>query len=215
MITFAPPQKSFIANTPEANTQSLANYLLTDDLHKAKNISGSNMRKVLESFSFEITRAEQKLEELVNQYYPEDTINLIEEWERALSIPDECFKVRDSTTIEFRRKQVIAKLALMNLTTTQDFIDLAEFFDVTVRITSAEALAQVFPYTFPFEFPVGGSEALFIMVVQFIGIPEPQNLFPLTFPAKFDEDALVNLILCLFEKLKPAPVMIVSEFISN
>ena len=127
MLTLAKPQTSFIANTPEQNAQTLADYLLDDILHQAKNIKNKNFRRFLEALAEEVTREEEKLEELVNQYYPAVTTELITEWERAVAIPDECFTNPEKKDIEFRRLSVIAKLAKMNLTTPQDFIDLAGF----------------------------------------------------------------------------------------
>ncbi len=213
MLTFAKPQTSFIANTPEQNAQTLADYLLDDVLHQAKNIKGKNFRLFLEALAEEVTREEQKLEELVDQYYPAITTELIVEWERAMGIPDECFTNPEKKDIEFRRKSVIAKLAKMNLTTNQDFIDLAAFFGVDVSITNGFGDgSEVFPFTFPFTLVGTGDEAGFIMIVTFLGIPEPENIFPMTFPFTFDPNTLPDLIECLFEKLKPAPVRIIFRF---
>lgn len=211
MLTFADPQTSFIANSPEVNSQTEADYLLSDELHRAKNIKTSNLKALLNAFSLELTRVEEKLQELVDEFYPPDTTNLIVEWERTLGIPDDCFKV-EGVDLEMRRKQVVAKLALMNLTTTQDFIDLAAFFDVAVTITSGSEIESVFPLTFPTQFFLNEKGAKFTMVVTFVNIEQPNNIFPLTFPFIFDVQTPVDLIICLFNKLKPAPVRVVARF---
>lgn len=211
MSTFADQQTSFIANSAEVNAQTLADYLLDDEMHRAKNIKGSNFRKLIDSFSHEFTRVEQKLQELVDEYYPPDTFNLISEWERTLRIPDDCFKV-EGKTIEFRRKQVIAKLALMNLTTANDFVALADFFGVRIEIVNGDTIENVFPLTFPSEFFLNEKGAKFTMIVKFLDITEPINVFPAIFPITFEEDRLDDFILCMFEKLKPAPVRIEAEY---
>lgn len=211
MLTFADKQTAFIANTPSVNAQTEADYLLSDNLHRAKNIRLSNFRTLLESFSHEFTRVEAKLQELVDEYYPPDTSNLIEEWERALGIPDGCFKV-ENVTLEFRRKQVIAKLALMNLTTTPDFVELAAFFGVQIIIKNGSENGTTFPFEFPSMFFLNDKDAKFTMIVVFLNIPQPTNLFPFTFPASFEEKTLEDFILCLFEQLAPAPVRVEATF---
>lgn len=209
MLIFAPNQKSFLANSDEDNTQSLADYMLDDILHQAKNISGSNFRKLLESISKEITRYEQDVQNLVDDYYPAFTNNLIEQWERALGIPDECFKLDHTFTVEFRRKQVIAKLALMNATTKEDFIALAAFFGVNVTILNGTTEFQNgFAYTFPFRLGGNGKTSKFTILVIFEDFDEPSNAFPMTFPITFEGNAIINLIKCLFEKMKPVPYII-------
>lgn len=211
MLTFADKQTSFIANSPEVNTQTEADYLLSDELHRGKNIDNSNFRKLLSSFSHEFTRVEEKIQEFVDEYYPPDTSNLIVQWEKALGIPDSCFKV-ENRTLEFRRKQVIAKLALMNLTTADDFVALAEFFGVRVKIFNGATFANFFPFTFPMEFFLDAKSAKFTMIVLFVDIIRPSNIFPLTFPITFEEDSLAQFIICLFNRLKPAPVRIEAKF---
>lgn len=212
MLENAPEQTSFIANSVKQNAQSLADYVLDDQLHAAKNIKGSVFNRYLNALAQEITRGEEKLQELVDEYYPATTTNLIEEWEHALGIPDTCFKVNVNTTIEFRRKQVVAKMALMNLTTTVDFIGLAKFFGVNVTITNGKDQDNTFPMTFPFTFFQNTKEAFFTMIVTFVDIESPSNVFPLTFPINFEDETLTDLIICLFNKLKPAPVKIIARF---
>lgn len=204
-MEFVDEQKIFVENSLEDNTQSLADYLPSGEFFRAKNIKTSNFRSLLEALAYEFGRAEAKLKELVDEYYIPETYNLIEEWERALGIPDTCFKVAN-TSIEMRRKQCVAKLALMNLTTTQDFIDLAAFFGYVITITNGEASESYFPYTFPLTFNTSSKTAKFTMIVTFHGL-SPTDGFPYTFPFVFEEDPS-NMIICLFNKLKPAPVII-------
>jgi uncharacterized protein YmfQ (DUF2313 family) len=203
-------QEIFVSNSPEENTQSLANYFPNGDFFRAKNIADSNFRKYLKALSYEFTRAEEKIKELADEHYIPLTFNLIEEWEKHLSIPDECFTIKGKT-IEERRKQVIAKFALMNLTTTQDFIDLAAYFDVDIDILNGYEHSNFFPFTFPIYFFGSIKEAKFTMIVYFKNIDRPLNAFPMTFPVTF-QPATENLVLCLFEKLKPAPVKIIARY---
>lgn len=205
-----PPQTIFISNSVEENAQSIADYFLNGDFLRAKNIKDSNLRKYLHALSNEFTRVEQKIKEVADEHYIPLTYNLIDEWEKQLTIPDDCFSVIGKT-IEERRKQVIAKFALMNVTTDQDFIDLAAFFGVEVEIVNGIEHSNFFPFTFPIYFFGSIKEAKFTMIVYFKNIDRPTNAFPLTFPFTF-QPANSNLVLCLFEKLKAAPYKIIPRY---
>jgi uncharacterized protein YmfQ (DUF2313 family) len=209
-MTTVDKQQVFIENSIEVNTESLANYLPGGELFRAKRIEGSTLRTLLRSISLELGRLEAKLQELADEYYIEDTVNLLEEWENAVGIPDDCFKT-DNQTIEWRRKQVIAKLALMNVTTPQDFVDLAAFFDIRVQILSGHEFFEGFPFTFPMTFYNSAKEARFTMIVYFPDIPSPANTFPMTFPILFAVDP-TDFIMCMFEKIKPAPVVLARRY---
>lgn len=208
-MDFVDPQKDFIVNALPITTQSLANYMPGGEYFRAKNIESSNLRALLTSLSYEVGRVEAKLKELEDEEYVPDTYNLIEEWERSLGIPDECFSP-EGQTIEMRRKYVIAKYALMNLTTTVDFIALADFFGIRVEILNGLEYSNFFPFTFPMYFFGSIKEAKFTMIVHFLDLDRPSNIFPLKFPVTFSN--VPNLILCLFEKLKPAPVKIIARY---
>lgn len=209
-FTVLPPQDLFITNSINDNSQSLANYLPNDDFERAKNIKGSNYQRLLHSFANELSRAENKIQELADEYYIPLTYNLIEQWEKALSIPDDCFSVKNKT-IEERRKQVIAKFALMNLTTTQDFIDFAAFFGHNIKILNGIDHANYFPLTFPVYFFNSVKEAKFTMIIYFLDIDKPSSVFPLTFPITFGVNP-AQFLICVFEKLKPAPVKILIRY---
>ncbi|MGD9276260.1 MAG: DUF2313 domain-containing protein [Candidatus Pacearchaeota archaeon] len=206
-----PQQTTFIVNTDEQITQSLADYLPNDDIFRSKNIQGSNLRSLLQAFSSEFMRVEAKIKELADEHYLPYTYNLIDEWERQLGIPDECFNPKNKS-IEERRQYAIAKFALMNLTSTPDFIALADFFGVRIEILNGYQHSNFFPFTFPIYFFGSIKEAKFTMIVHFLDINRPSNVFPLTFPITFGEETLANLILCIFNKLKPAPVKIVARY---
>lgn len=208
-MEFVAQQNIFIENSLDVNTQAFANYLPDGEYFRAKNISSSNLRSLLKALSYEFGRLESKLKELEDEEYVPYTFNLIEEWERSLGIPDECFSP-EGQTIEFRRKYVIAKYALMNLTSTPDFIALADFFGIRVEILNGYEHSNFFPFTFPIYFFGSIKEAKFTMIVYFLDLDRPSNVFPLTFPITFGNAP--NLILCLFEKLKPSPVKILARY---
>lgn len=193
-------QTKFVPFSHEQNTQSIADNLPGGELFRAKNIDDSNFRKFLNVLAIEIGVIEGYLEIIADDYYPWTTDLLLLNWEQSLGIPDKCFKIQNKTLME-RRKQVIAKLALMNIITRQQFIDLAAFFGYRVEISSG-SVHNVFPMTFPIVFSESAKAARFTMIVKFMDEPDP-NVFPYTFPIKFIGDPS-DFIRCLFTRLKPA-----------
>lgn len=183
------------------NTDALVAYLPNGRLFAAKNIEGTNLRKLFEAFSGEMGRMENKIYELAVEDDLANTTNLLEEWEHALMIPDTC--LTNNTTIEQRRKQIVAKFALMNITTEKDWIDLAQFFGFTITIEHGVE-ASVFPIRFPIYFAASAKAARFTMIITFTDLIKPTNVFTCTFPITFSNNE--NFLMCLFYHLKPANV---------
>lgn len=202
-------KRDFKANTRDENTDVYADYLPGGRLFCAKYIKDSNLRKLLYALAGEITRVQLKVEELSDEYYIITTTNLITEWEKALGIPDSC--LTNTGTIEERRIQIQAKLALMNLNTKQDFIDLAALFGFTIDIIPGEENNSVFPFTFPVTLFADEKHARFTMIVIFIGVPQPTSVFPLTFPVTFSDNK-EKFLMCLIRKLAPANVHIIYRY---
>jgi uncharacterized protein YmfQ (DUF2313 family) len=185
----------------EKQANSLAAYLPSGRLFLSAVKSGKNMRKFLLGMSGELQRAEDFMKSYQDEYDPRTTTLFIEEWESALGIPDDCFS--GMGTIEERRRDVLLKLASLGVQTDQDFIDLAALFGFDITITTATGLG--FPLTFPFIL-IGQAQARFIMIVNFT--VEQGSLFPFTFPFVFG-NADLDIMKCLFNKLKPANVQII------
>jgi hypothetical protein len=194
---------NFTPNSIVENADALGAYLPDGRLFVAKNINNSNLRNLLVSVSGEYTRLQNKIYEVSTEYDLENTTNLINEWESALGIPDTAF-TKDTDIVQ-RRKQIVAKFALMNLTVDADWIYLAAFFGYTIEIRHGFNYG-VFPITFPWIFFGDAKSAKFTMVIVFKGLPQPGNVFPIVFPIVFDKDT--NFLINLFKKLKPANVNI-------
>lgn len=212
-------KQDFTPNTIEENAQFFANMLPGGQPFAAKNIYDSNLRKLLKGFAYEGFRFQGKIYELSEEDYIPNTINLIEAWESALGIPDECFNIKpDTLPIEQRRKQVIAKLAKLHLTTEADWINLAAFFGFTIQIIRPIAGGH-FDYDFDFYMYDDDKNARFTMIVRFMGMTAPENVFSCTFSIHapdtdpsfiFDDTQLF--IICLFEHAKPANVHVIYEY---
>lgn len=213
--TVVPKQQEFVPLSDEDNTQTLADNLPDGELYRAKNMPESTFRELLYALALEIGRIEGLIETIADDYYIWTTSALIESWERAVGIPDSCFKITEDTPIEQRRKNVIAKFALMNIITRDDFVLLAAFFGFNIAITGGynEPNGNVFPLTFPIVFSNSIKEAKFTMIVKFLDKVSP-NVFPFTFPITFGDDETAFLR-CVFRKLKPAYCRIVFLYLGE
>lgn len=196
--------KSFRPNDIETNAQIFADLLPKGEVFLAKNIYDSNLRKLLRGLSGEMYRVQDKTYEIAFEYVIENTTKLIEEWEKSVGIPDECFST--NVDIELRRKQVIAKLGKMNIQVAEDYIKLAAFFGYNIKINTNLYEDQS---RFPLKFPIKLNSLKnfkFTIEIEFLNVP-PVNNFPLYFPIKFTTS--YNFMVCLFERIKEANIKII------
>jgi uncharacterized protein YmfQ (DUF2313 family) len=192
----------FQEHTQEEMANSIADYLPNGPLFLSKKLSGTKLRSLLIGLAQQIMIAENKLELTWQELDPSTTTLLIEEWESAVGIPDECFD--QFGTLADRRRNVLVKLN-SSIQTEQDFIDLAALFGFTIQISIGSEVST-FPMTFPFPLFSSEKEIRFTLIIDF-NVPSSSS-FPFTFPFVF-EDGGVAEVKCLFEKLKPANVNII------
>jgi hypothetical protein len=110
--------------------------------------------------------------------------------------------------IAIRRVQCVAKFAKMNIATEKDWIDLARTLGYNIRIEHSTDY-MCLPFILPFILGTGKT-ARFTIIVVFIDLPQPSNVFPLTLPFTLGEDA--NVLKCVFAHLKPANVQILYKY---
>ncbi len=170
---------------------SFANYLPGGKLFIAKNDPLKNLQKYIQGISEEAVRANNLLNAYNEQFYPDKTVDFLEEWERAVGIPDECL-VSVGLTIQERRRDVLTKLAGMAAQTAQDFEDVATAFGISSTVVGGKD-----PLVSPVIVP--DKTARFTIVVIFI----PPEVFPYTFPFTFGSDQ-ISVLQCLFRKMAPA-----------
>lgn len=199
-------QTEFVANSQSTNAQTLADYLPNGPLYLAKNIPNTNFRNMLESLALEFVRKENALETVADQYYPFLTTDFLAEWESALRIPDECFSV-EGVSIEQRRKQVVAKLALDKLITRDDFIALAAFFGYTISITTGFGAATL-PAVLPFILDGSAKERKFTITVTFLGVSPTPGL-PYVLPFVLPPNNPTDFLECFIKKMVPANVNVI------
>ena len=176
----------------------LAQYLRDDNLHEAKNRDDSTLRKILLGLASEWLNFRDKINEVVNEYNPQKTTALIQEWEEFVGIPDDCIPV--ASTIEQRRLNVLLKLAGINATTEKQFKNVASILGYNIEVSNGVS-TSTFPLTLPFLL-ISEASAPFTIVITLPSSIKPSG-FPLTFPFTLtsQQPAILD---CLFNKLKPA-----------
>jgi uncharacterized protein YmfQ (DUF2313 family) len=197
----------FKLRNSDQQTNTKAQYMPNGLIWEAKQKAGSNFRNLLAGLCVEIARLEEKQNEIYKEMNPQETDALLSEWEALVGIPDECFPLAD--TIEERRKNLIFKLTASMNGTAEDFENLASILGLTVKVKTG---VEEITFPMPFPIPMIGTleEAGFVMIVDFIGVSLP-NSFPLTLPITFTADP-TSAVKCLFDKLKPANVMIIYRY---
>lgn len=187
-----------MARSLDEHTQSLVNYLPGGRLFRSANVSNSNFRGLLKGLAGELLRCDRNIRLYLDEILPDKTVIFIDEWERALGIPDSCFP--GTGTVDQRRLHVLIKLASLGVQTNSDFVALGALFGVTVTIESG-SVSGIFPMTFPIVLFDSAREAYFTIFVTFT-VPAASR-FPLTFPFIFGSSDIA-ILECLFNKLKPA-----------
>ena len=180
-----------IRHSREAQTQMLANYLPPGRAFGAKNEDDSKLRAFLRGLAEEVFRVEEQVDLFRTEILPDETVLFLEEWESAVQIPCDCLTGEGSQ--DQRRLEVLTKLADMNLQVSQDYIDLATIFGVTITCESGKDRPDL-------EWS-SDKEARFTIVISFV--VEIPDRFPYTFPIPFGQKFIATLE-CLFAKLKPA-----------
>ena len=187
-------------------TDVLAGYLPNDRLHALKNKEGSNLRKVLIGLAAQWGVFRDSINEVYDEYNPNNTTALIEEWETFVGIPDSC--ISNTGTLEQRRLNILLKLSGINATTKKQFETIALTLGYTVVVeTGIET--STFPLTLPFIL-LSAAAAPFTIVVTLPASVAPSG-FPLTLPFTLASYA-PSILNCFFEKLKPANTNIVFRY---
>ncbi len=178
-------------NDLNGHTDSLADFLPGGPLFEAKNIQDSNFRKLLRGFAGELFTAEGYIKTFDDEYSPLTTVLFIEEWERALGIPDSCFDIEGD--IDARRTQILTKLASLGIQTVADYEALGTIFGKTITVEPLDTMATPpIPIVYP--------DARFSIVVTGAGLIS--GLPPYDVP--FTPDSSESTLECLFNKLKPS-----------
>ncbi len=193
-----------ITQTQQADI--LAQYIRDDRLHQAKNKEGSNLRKVLIGIAEEFVRFRDKANLIYDDYDPSKTDQLITDWETQVGIPDDCFN--NTGTLEERRTNILLKLAGINVTTEQQFKNVASILGFNIEVSNGVE-TSTFPLTLPFIL-LNQDEAPFTIIITLPASEQPAGL-PLELPFTLTSQA-PEILECLFNKIKPAQCNLIFRY---
>jgi uncharacterized protein YmfQ (DUF2313 family) len=168
----------------EEQTNNLVSYLPLGRAFEAKSVTGF-LRSFFRGLAIETQRIGNKINEVVRQYDVNTTVNFIDEWERAVGIPDECFNETTTITIEQRRFNVKAKLFMRRVYTEEQYYQL-----INILRPGTDAYIE-HRAGFPFR--------------MYLHLPGSLNpfVFPLLLPFQLGGGP-GNIIVCALKKCKPA-----------
>lgn len=184
--------------------KSLAAYLPGGDLWEAGLIPGTNLHAVMLGQSGNLLDIENFIKVYNSQFIPSSPgTDFLEDWERALSIPDSCFPGPAEPDRQIRRTHVLVKLAALGVQTAADFERLGLIFGKVITV-SALSEKEFPPYDVPFN-PIAAPGSRFTIVVS------GENIISGVPPYDVPFDLIVgeSIMECVFTKLKPANCKII------
>jgi len=184
---------TIIDRTLTEETNAFANYLPNGRIFAAKNKEDAKLRQLITGIATENQRVGALINQLLREHDINNTTVLIDEWERAVGIPDDCFQETTSLPIEQRRRQVIGKLFMRVAWTRDDYLALAGIIWPGMPIDIFYLPGEFF--TARMRLPMSLCDAV----------------FPLPFPLPFGGCPNVQQV-CVFNKIKPANSKIIYIF---
>lgn len=174
----------------------------------AVRMTGKWFYKLVQAFSDAYEDMSEALCRLAAELSPYTTDQLIDEWERAVGLPDACFPA--ATTLEERRTWVLFRLDKRRWSTAQDWIDLAALFGLTITITPGWRIQKpsVYPPCYPIRYinlHYLGRFHVFIDVQDGCG----DGGYPYTYPMTYGFGTRCDALRCIIERVKPANVVVI------
>jgi uncharacterized protein YmfQ (DUF2313 family) len=193
----------------EDNFFLLASHIPSGKLTEGAFYKDTNLGKLiaglaLEYWKIQILNKKYSIQTDINQ-----TIDLIEEWEKSVGLPNDCFP-KGSDSLDFRRKlteQVFSNFG--GVQTTEDFQRVADFFGYSVIVKKTDFAR--FPLIFPIIFVGTEEEISHTIWVEIISGPDEEEPFfggdDFKFPLPFGL-LKKSFLQCLFDLLAPANVLV-------
>lgn len=184
----------FKEHTDDEQAHGLAAYLPNGRLWVAKHIPASNLRNLLIGLGRELTRVEQKQNEICNEADIAQASALITEWEKLLGIPDATIPI--GATLTDRRNNVLFKLSVFGASKAVDYVRIANVLGYNVTVGPADGGGDM---------PATAIEKRYVIIVTVVGT---STTWPWTWPIVWGG---VNLdaLKAIFAKIKPAVCTIV------
>lgn len=161
--------------TIDTETNAIAYLLPAGRVFANKFIPSTVVRRVLRGLAVTTLDVSDFIFRIGEEFFPDVTTELIEEWESLVGIPNAFFK--GDGDIATRRTHVVAMLRANGAQTEQDFIDLAAGLGHTIEVDhNVPSVLELLPLDVPFipaAFELNGS---FIWTCRVLGEPVPAYL---------------------------------------
>lgn len=137
----------------------------------------------------------------------DQTVELLDAWEKSVGIPDDCFTNVD-LDIPTRRMQVRQKFSKFGgVQTTEDFIRVAEVFGFTIVKEDIKSTTML-PAELPIQLNGSTREIAHTLIFTLLSSGAENSQFPMPFPLTFSQGGN-TFLQCLFDELAPANVQVI------
>lgn len=165
-------------------------------------LKDSNLGLLIKTLAIEYYRLQLLIEKFSTETDIRQTIDLVEEWEKSVGIPNACFTVK-GIEIETRRKQIEAVFSNFGgVQLAEDFERVGLFFDYTINCKPGSDITSG-SYT---------DEEKTHMILIEITSGVSGDFFPFTFPFTFGVSG-ATFLQCIFDMLAPANVEVLIEIL--
>ena len=202
---------------PQGNAlAALQRHLPTGLAWDAYRIVGKNAYALWQAFARAYDDMSVALCNLANELNPYTTVDLIDQWEGAVGLPDPCLPV--ATTLAERRGLVLFRLAKQRWTTAEEWTELAALFGLTIKIYPGWYVQKpsLYAFTYPKDynlFPKLGRFRVYIDLQNGVnyggygyGIQNQAQGYPIPYG---DATTGAETFKCLIDRIRPANVIVI------
>lgn len=196
----------FLSTSENLQHRMLAKCLPDGKVWENKYNVDTNLGKLLLGLAAEYLRLSLLIGDISKEIDINQTSQLIEEWEKSVGIPDDCFV--QSGSLEERRRNVLLKLTNFGgIQKASDFVRLATLLGFTASLSNGVANGT-FALLFPARFYETRKEATHTIIVD---LEESRAVFALDFPMPFTS-GVSGIIECLFSELAPSNCQVIYRY---
>ncbi len=196
----------FKTSTQAQTAQQLADSIPQGRAWAAKNVDGSNCRKLINSLAVAHNSVQQQVELLADEFQILQSVELLTDWEGSVGLPGECLGTAE--TLVERREKVINRLRKQPIVSLSDFQTyLDELFpDLGLIVIPGSEY-----FTLEYDLPVpllGDVDEKFILVIT---IPVSGNELEYDLEIDLEGGTDVSSLECILQKIAPANVLVMIE----
>lgn len=170
--------------------------------------SNNGLTALLDAFAAELARIDARAAELINEAYPDTTIELLDDWERVAGLPDDCTGALE--LLQQRRDALLTALTGTRSHSRQYFTNLAASLGYAITITESTPFRASINHAGD---PLSGATELHTWQVNtsatnaiYFRASQSAAGDPL-----FTSDS--NLLECVFNALKPAHTIVQYNYV--